>query len=118
MFTPMGNICRTTPLPVPLDPYEALPPGVHRPWFAQSTCNWINFLCTEGQIPDKEVAPAEHADWDDVVAWATGCIACAQAKALACSAMLPMRGKDATLACLSEAIADGNFCLDELKRRR
>lgn len=117
LFSPFGIWCQTSPPPLPLDPYEVMPPG-NQPWFSQRTCNWVNFLDTERQIPEKEEAPPEFVDWADVVAWATACIARAQAKALACMALLPMTGKEAAIACTEQALADGNFCLDELNRRR
>lgn len=56
-----GIACRLTPPVAGGDPYEEpLPPA--NPWFAQSTCNKLPILCSDGQAPDQPAPPVTEGE--------------------------------------------------------
>lgn len=88
VWTPMSSVCQTTPPPVPFEPYEAMPPTAsgRKPWLTQSVCNHIHFLCSEGQIPEEEPAPA--GDYEALVVWTKACLDRAQGMLNMCKVLL------------------------------
>ncbi len=116
-FTPIGSRCVTTPPAAPLDPYEGLQPAPsgRRPWLPQGVCNYIHFLCSEGQFPDGVGAPPV-GDREALLEWATNCINAASAKLLMCKAFSLFKDIAWVQECAESALAQAKACKAEYEK--
>jgi hypothetical protein len=112
IFTPRGNICQTKPPPLPLDPYETLPPtpSGRKPWFAQSTCNNIHVLCTEGQVPDDRAPTGDH---EALLEWTQDCLDRAQNHLNMCKVLAIFNSAEWLNDCTNTATSAARHCMAE-----
>ncbi len=107
VVTPWVLACNRTP-PVVVDPIEVIPKG-ETPWFAQTTCDKWNLLCSAGQVP-RPAEPPPITEEERRKAARYACYREANAALTVCHNFRSMFGDSWFETCKANALAQGREC--------